>query len=316
MKTNEGPEINIIKEEPELDLYSPNSDWKGRNLNNDHEIVNYPDGTSVRIWFNEQNHGFASHWHTALEIILPVENYYDVEVYNNTYHIMPGEIFIIPSGEAHQLIAPDTGKRFIFLFDISLLARLKGFTSIQPLLAVPLQITRSTHSAIYDDLYRYLIQIRNEYFGTSDYKELTIFSLLITFIVSLGRNHINENAMFPNVRIYKQKEYIQKFNDVLDYIDSHYMEDLSLDDVASSIGFSKYHFTRIFKQYTNSTFYSYLSYRRIKIAEGLLAEVDLSITEIALQSGFSSISTFNRIFKQQKGCTPTEYRTMYSKVHY
>ena len=95
----------------------------------------------------------------------------------------------------------------------------------------------------------------------------------------------------------------------MDYIDEHYMEDLNLEDIAESIGFSKFHFSRLFKQYTNFTFCDYLCYRRIKVAEELLAMPDLSITEVALQAGFPSISTFNRLFKQHKNCTPSEYRS-------
>lgn len=135
---------------------------------------------------------------------------------------------------------------------------------------------------------------------------------MINLFVSIGRNRINNVDLFPNTRSHKQKEYLQKFNEVLDYIDSHYTEELTLDNIADFSGFSKYHFTRLFKQYTDSTFYDYLIYRRIKAAEELLANPELSITEIALQSGFSSISTFNRIFKQKKGCTPSEYRSLYS----
>ena len=114
----------------------------------------------------------------------------------------------------------------------------------------------------------------------------------MNFFILYGRNHLNNVQLFPNVRIYKQQEYLQKFNDVLDYIDAHYAEDLTLDAVASYSGFSKYHFTRLFKQYANTTFYDYLSYKRIKVAEQLLTEPELSITEIAFRSGFSSISTF------------------------
>ena len=60
------------------------------------------------------------------------------------------------------------------------------------------------------------------------------------------------------------------------------------------------------------TFYDYLINQRIKAPEVLLTRDDLSITDIALQSGFSSISTFNRTFKLKKGCTPGEYRTLFS----
>lgn len=298
-----------------LDFYTQNSDWKGRTVKGDYEIVNYQNDTIIRIWYNEQSHCYSPHWHTALEIIMPVENYYEVVASSTTYHILPGDIILIPPGETHQLIAPETGKRFIFLFDMSNIIKLKGFSGIQSLLNGCLYITKQTYPQIYEEVYQLLLQMRNEYFSNNDFRELAIYAQLVHLFVMLGRNRLSNTDIFPNVRIYKQKEYMQKFNSVLDYIDSHYMEELTLDDVASYSGFSKYHFTRLFKQYSDSTFYDYLSFKRIKAAESLLAEPNLSITEIALQAGFSSISTFNRIFKNQKNCTPSEYRALYSKIH-
>lgn len=293
-----------------MDFYTVNADYSGtRNIEeNNKEVVKFHNSSFVRIWYNEQTESYDSHWHSALEIIMPVENYYEVEIEGTMYHVRPDEILIIPPGKVHKLIAPSSGKRFIFLMDISQLVGLKGFSGIQSLLAMPLYVTRESYPNIHDDVYQLLVQMRNEYFYKNEYAELTIFSLLINMFVKFGYNHINTCDLFPNVRLYKQKEYVQKFNDLLDYIDKHYMEDLNLEEIADSIGFSKYHFSRLFKQYTNFTFCDYVCYRRIKAAEALLVLPDLSITEVALQSGFSSISTFNRIFKQQKNCTPSEYR--------
>ena len=295
-----------------LDFYLQNSDWEGRTVVDSFEKVNFQKDSSIRIWYNEQNHNYDKHCHNALEIIMPVENHYDVDASDQNYHLLPGEILIIPSGEMHALYAPETGKRFIFQFDVSGISQMKGYTSIQSLMTSGLHITKLSFPQIYGDIYQILIQIRNEYFSSNEFRELAIYSHLINLFVSIGRNHINDMDLFPNKKSHKQKEYLQKFNDVLDYIDSHYTEELTLDDIADFSGFSKYHFTRLFKQYTDSTFYDYLSFRRIKSAEELLAKPELSITEIALQSGFSSISTFNRIFKQKKGCTPSEYRSLYS----
>ena len=295
-----------------LDFYLQNSDWEGRTVVDSFEKVNFQKDSSIRIWYNEQNHNYDKHCHNALEIIMPVENHYDVDASDQNYHLLPGEILIIPSGEMHALYAPETGKRFIFQFDVSGISQMKGYTSIQSLMTSCLHITKLSFPQIYGDIYQILIQIRNEYFSSNEFRELAIYSHLINLFVSIGRNHINDMDLFPNKKSHKQKEYLQKFNDVLDYIDSHYTEELTLDDIADFSGFSKYHFTRLFKQYTDSTFYDYLSFRRIKSAEELLANPELSITEIALQSGFSSISTFNRIFKQKKGCTPSEYRSLYS----
>lgn len=295
--------------ENSLNYYEINNDWKGRNLKNGQEIVSYHGEESQRIWLNDIPVDYSTHWHKALEMIMPVENYYDVVLNDINYHILPGQIILIPPGELHSLHAPESGKRFIFLMDISLISKMKSFIGIQSLLATPIIISKDTFPYIYEDMYQIMIQIRNEYFTNSEYAELQIQSLLLNLFVKIGENHINAEELFPNVRLYKQKEYVQKFNQVLEYIDDHYMEDISLESVADKVGFSKYHFSRLFKQYTNFTFCDYLCYRRIKAAEEFLSSPDFSITEVALQSGFPSISTFNRLFKQQKNCTPSEYRS-------
>ena len=117
--------------------------------------------------------------------------------------------------------------------------------------------------------------------------------------------------------VLNHKEYVTKFGNLLEYIDNHYTEDLTLEDMADIIGFSKYHFSRLFKQYTNFTFCDYLKNRRIQAAEMLLEQPEYSITEVALQAGFPSISTFNRIFKEYKNCTPTEFRTrLLKRLHH
>lgn len=293
-----------------IDFNSINSDFSGtRNMQSDRqELVSYHQSSAIRIWCNQQAVDFDPHWHSAMEIIAPVENWYDAVIRGETYHLIPGDILIIPSGELHALKAPEKGTRFIFLFDISSIAKLSGFASIQSVMDDPLIITKNTYPHIYDDVYHILLQMRNEYFNKNEFAELTIFSLLLNLFVKLGTNHLSNMNLFASARPYKQKEYINKFNDVMDYIDAHYMEDFTLDSVASAIGFSKYHFSRLFKQYTGFSFCAYICHRRIKVAEELLEQPDLSITEIAMQSGFPSISTFNRVFRQQKNCSPSEYR--------
>lgn len=303
------PAINGYNRDREY-FYKANSDATHPRIlvGEEQELIQYKQESALRIWLNDIPVDYAPHWHNALEIIVPVENWYDASIHDEVHHLVPGDIMIIPAGEIHSLHAPENGHRFVFLFDISLLSRIHGFSSIQPIISNPLHITRASFPNIYDDLYQILVQIRNEYFSQNEFAELTIYSLLINFFVKIGVNYLDSINLFPNMRIHKQKEYVEKFNSVMDYIDSHYMDDLSLDDIAASIGFSKYHFSRLFKQYTNYTFGAYITHRRIKVAEQLLSEPDSSITKVALMSGFPSISTFNRVFKQVKNCTPSEFR--------
>ncbi|RKJ19795.1 AraC family transcriptional regulator [bacterium D16-50] len=301
---------NAKNDKRTINYYDVNSDWAGdRTVTDAQEIVQFHNNSTIRIWCNEQNQDYATHWHSAMEIIMPMENHYDVEINQISYHINPGEFLLIPPGEMHKLIAPDSGRRFILLFDISLITKLKGGTSIQALLLQPLFITKDGYPKIYDEVYRLLLDITDEYFSKNEYAELTIYSLLLSFFVKFINNRIQDEELFPNVRQSRQKEYIKKFNDLLDFINLHYSEELNLESMAARMGFSKFHFSRLFKQYTNLTFNDYLNFRRLKAAEELLANPALSIIEVSMRSGYSSISTFNRLFRQMKHCTPSEYRS-------
>ena len=135
------------------DYFSANSDWSGDRIVKDAvETVQFHNNSSVRIWCNEQTVGFDTHWHSALEIIMPVDNYYDAEVSQNFYRINPDEILFILPGEMHKLTAPRTGRRFIYQFDLSMFSPIKGSSLILTLLSQQPYMTRQTYPKIYDDV--------------------------------------------------------------------------------------------------------------------------------------------------------------------
>lgn len=294
-----------------FDYYSANDDWTGsRDVKNAFEAVEYHTGSSIRIWCNEQDINYDYHWHTALEIIMPAENDYDVIVGETSYHLFPGDILFILPGEMHRLVAPPSGRRFIFLFDASLFANIKGWPAIMTLISRDPLITRESYPMICEDVCETLLRIRNDYFNMHEYTEFTACALMLNLFAKFGYNHIYDKNLFRNLELSQQKEHIKKINDLLNYIDTHYAESLNLENMAAHIGFSKFYFSRLFKQYTGFTFNDYLNNRRLRAAEALLADRSISITEVALRSGFSSISSFNRLFKEAKHCTPKEYRVL------
>lgn len=289
--------------------YNANQDFFGKRIVlNNQELVDYRHKSMHRIWYNEQNVPYELHWHSAMEIVIPIENYYEVSVGDTVYHLEPDEIIIIPPREVHEILTPPTGKRFIYLMNIDSIINLRSFSGVAPILSQPIHMTPESHPRIYDDIYNILVRIRSEYFNQNEFAELTIQALLLNIFVKIGENRTQERYLFTNVKPGKQHEYVQRFNAALEYIDMNYTDEISLEYLADQIGFSKFHFSRLFKQYTNYNFSDYLCLRRVQAAEQLLEDPAYSITEVALNSGFSSISTFNRIFKQKKGITPSEYR--------
>lgn len=131
--------------------------------------------------------------------------------------------------------------------------------------------------------------------------------------MTLGRTNFSANTKFPGITNHKQHEYVEKFMMVCNYITDHCTENITVEELADLAGFSKFHFARLFKQFSNMSCYEYLTQKRIAHAERLLIEPGLSITEVAMRSGFNSLSTFNRIFKSAKNCTPSEYKNLNTK---
>ncbi|MBP3268823.1 MAG: helix-turn-helix transcriptional regulator, partial [Ruminococcus sp.] len=130
---------------------------------------------------------------------------------------------------------------------------------------------------------------------------------ILTAIREFQLNSADENSASTS----DNSDESRKFGLVTKYINQNYMYELPLEKLASIAGYSKYHFSRIFKKYNNMSYIQYINSKRIKAAERLMADSSLPITEVAMQCGFSSLTTFNRAFRKAKGCTPTEFRKLF-----
>jgi AraC-like DNA-binding protein len=281
-------------------------------LNGIFETINYKQSTSIKLYDNDENENYPSHWHTSMEIIMPTENIYTVEYSNQIITLREGDIILISPGCIHALYAPDHGRRIIFQPDINSFRFMKDIEALLTIISPLIVITPESFPEIHTRIRELLIEIRNEYLNTaSSFSEVSIYSKALEIIALIGRSYA-DNASSPEKNMPgKQEEYIEKFIEICDYIRVHCSDNLSLDTVADMSGFSKFYFSKLFKQFTNVSFYKYVNQKRIDKAAELLTEPKNSVTEVALSCGFSSLSSFIRMFKIIKGCTPTEFRSMY-----
>ena len=95
---------------------------------------------------------------------------------------------------------------------------------------------------------------------------------------------------------------------VREFVEEHLEENISIQALADIASLSMYHFARAFKQSEGMTPHEYLIQRRVQRTKDLLAETDLSLSEIALASGFSDQSHCARRFREHVGVTPSSYR--------
>lgn len=80
------------------------------NLNGIHETVKYKENSNVKLFINAEAEDYPIHWHTPMEIIMPLEGGYTVQIGDDLVHLNENDIIFIASGVKHRLIAPDTGK--------------------------------------------------------------------------------------------------------------------------------------------------------------------------------------------------------------
>ena len=95
---------------------------------------------------------------------------------------------------------------------------------------------------------------------------------------------------------------------ILDYINRHICEPVTIDEIASGVNLSKFYLCRLFREKTGMTLMDYILERRLSMAKVRLADGSGTILEIAADCGFSSGSYFCRVFREKEGITPREYR--------
>ena len=125
-------------------------------------------------------------------------------------------------------------------------------------------------------------------------------------LIELFLTFFNQEALAETT----QKSEIQKS---LEYINLHFREKITLNNVAEHTGYNPTHFSKLFHQKMGITFNHYVSSIRVNCAKRLLAGTDHSIAFICFDCGFASVSSFNRNFSEIAGCTPNAYRMQYKQ---
>ena len=94
----------------------------------------------------------------------------------------------------------------------------------------------------------------------------------------------------------------------ISYIENHLNEDLSLDELAKNLHYSKFYLERVFAETIDCTVYQYIKQRRLAEAARKLMETDKPIVEIALEARYSTQQAFTLAFRKRYLCTPQDYR--------
>lgn len=155
---------------------------------------------------------------------------------------------------------------------------------------------------------------KTDNFLTVSKQQLNSITKLCDIIMELDEiNEKSKRYLFKSVlelfpKMYSIEAVSNYFNIAVAFIESHFKENISSFDVANECRINEDYLNRIFKKEIAITATEYIRKKRLHYSSLLLDSTDLPIAEIAFNSGFQSIQTFNRLYKEYYGVSPTHYR--------
>lgn len=266
----------------------------------------------VKITRNEPSERgpvFETHWHEQFQILYFEQGEALIHCHSHPYEVKSGDVVIINSNEIHygETLCQHLVYHIVKIDLNFLVSSQVDFCQteyINPLLHG--QIRFQNHITQDEGLAEQVQQIVKEYHQQEIGCELAIKAHIYHIMVLLLRRYKQE--VFHNNEQNRQQKSMHQLRTVLEYMDQHYNENISLTELASLANMSNQHFCRIFKTITGKRPVDYMNYLRINKAVILLSESDFNISEIAMAVGFDDSNYFSRLFKKYQKKSPSAMR--------
>lgn len=272
--------------------------------NKQHGTYDFP----FEFYHVDQNHPqyiMSYHWHSEYEIIRILTGELRVTLDEKTVEAKEGDILFVNGGVLHAAM-PAACVYECLVFDLD------SFQHSTTVCRTMMQEI-ADHTILVDDffppetagIHQTVWNIFDTMKERAEGYELSVFGLLYAFLGQIYSTHSYHEDTGSSRRNYKR---LTQMRSVLELIESHYHEPLTLPMIANAAGMSPKYFCRFFAAMTHRKPMEYLNHYRIEKACCELSSSDTSVTEIAYDCGFSDLSYFIKTFKRYKGITPGKYK--------
>lgn len=259
------------------------------------------------------------HWHEELEFVLVKEGCGEFCVSDDTYILKAGQGVLINQGVLHSFHIAKEYDNCIYtsiVFHPSFLFSY-GHTKLCSIYLHPI-ISNTAFASLSlpgeNDFQKSVLELMDRIIQVNSQQkfcyELYTREYLIHIWILLLERRTKEKITFVETRGTKASMDEERAKEAIRYIEEHYAEPISLDDIAASIHVSKSECCRCIRRSMKMTPFEYLMKYRIFVAAGMLCDSSSydSISTLASSVGFNSSSYFNKLFRKYMKCTPTQYR--------
>ena len=281
-----------------------------------YEIYSFHNTSAFNLTTGYKDRNYKAHWHSYGEIVMVGKGDDNVFRVNQTnYTMSEGDFVLIWPMEMHEVVDADRMNYVVVQFGNGLANSMFDFQRIMHFYHNHHVIRKSEHPELAAELSDIVNRMKEIFLSDTGQKETRCCMLLMEFMIRLDehRKEFYDNEIKENLKGYSD-DTLKRIFLVSDYIKNNLTaDDLSQGTMAKMAGISKEYFSRMFKEITGQNYSHWLNMIRIEKAISLFADKESTLTQIAMLSGFQSIPSFNRVFKEFKGIAPSEYRQMYKE---
>lgn len=277
-------------------------------MNTIYPYLEFPPNLPFQIEF-QQLRSLHKHWHTTVELLFVLHGEVTAQVQETVSYLSDGDLLLINSNHIHELYSRDgslviavqldmhqfdlpqeEADQLYFLCDSSRDNDKSRFDNLRSLIALIIEHNTTQDAAARHD---------NKSFAYSVLQELT-------------RNF----QAPPPASLPIHDSQMERMNDIVNYIDAHYHEDVRLGQLAQAIHLSTPYLSSLFTRYLGSTFSEYYNSVRLDHAVNDLVATELSIEEIAVRNGYSNAPAFGRAFRAKYHELPSAYRKSHRQINF
>jgi AraC-like DNA-binding protein len=264
-----------------------------------------------RMW-DAQLKEFPYHWHESQELVYVKRGTIYISVNGQTYCANKGDFIVINNNFIHNFFDSSADIALVIcqfslqLFDQSLVdLRDRNYQNL--IFDRKVLVSKNTDGSLHKKLEKLFLAMQREYEAKNEGWRLAIksglYEIALVFLREIPPSGVlQKQAIRPNYNRHIMER-------VFAFLHSEYSDcTLGLEEASGIAALSKCYFSRYFKSQTGETFHHYLARIRVMQASEHLTNSDMPVTDVAYNSGFGSIKTFNRIFKTFTGVSPSDYR--------
>ncbi|WP_248925263.1 helix-turn-helix transcriptional regulator [Paenibacillus hamazuiensis] len=249
----------------------------------------------------------TNHYHGNYEIYYLLSGQRTYFIKDRSYLISPGDLVFINKHEVHKTsdIGEPGHERIVINFSDQFLGA--DFPLKAPYLFVPfghpghvVSLKLQDQLFVQTTLDKLMKELKDQATGYELYAKTLLIELLL-----FATRYLEQHKTVP---FEHASPLHKKISEIVQYINRHYAEPITLTALSERFYISPYYLSRAFKEITGFSFVEYLNVTRIKKAQQLLKETNAKIIEIADQVGFENIAHFGRVFKKLTKLAPLEYR--------